>query len=221
VGERWNAVAALVDRSRRALYDYVRRAGHPVSREEAADAQGISRNLAAFHLDKLVDVGLLQARYEPPPGRPRGRGRAPKVYQPVGDEVAVSVPERRYELIAVILADAVAEDPHQAGQAAQRHAYRQGREVGARARQAGATIGAALSGLGFEPESADDRIVLGNCPFQALARRQTALVCGLNHAFVGGVVDGLGRTDRRARLEPRPGRCCVEIVPAGRPATPA
>src|SRR5690349_4479870 len=112
--DRWTAVTALADPSRRALYDYVRRQDHPVSREEAADAAQISRGLAAFHLDKLVEAGLLGARYEPPAGQPRGRGRAPKVYQPVGDGVTVTIPERRYQLMAEILADAVADDPSRA-----------------------------------------------------------------------------------------------------------
>src|SRR3954451_12008937 len=108
--DRWGAVATLVDASRRALYDYVRRQEHPVGREEAADATAMSRGLAAFHLDKLVDAGLLTARYEAPADQPRGRGRAPKVYEPLGDGLAVTIPERRYELIADILAEAVTGD---------------------------------------------------------------------------------------------------------------
>jgi predicted ArsR family transcriptional regulator len=174
-GDRWNAVAALVDRSRRALYDYVRRQDHPVTREEAAEAQGMSRNLTAFHLDKLVESGLLCARYEAPPDQPRGRGRAPKVYEPVGDGVAVTIPERRYELIAEILADAIANDPTHAEEAAHRHALQRGRDLGAQA-------------------------------------RQTALVCGLNHTFLTGLLDGIGRTDVQARLEPRRSTCCVELA---------
>jgi predicted ArsR family transcriptional regulator len=205
-------VAALVDRSRRALYDYVRRADHPVTREEAADAQGMSRNLTAFHLDKLVESGLLRARYEAPSDQPRGRGRAPKVYEPVGDGVAVTIPERRYELIAEILADAVVDDPAHADRAAHHHAKRRGRELGARVRGAGGDIVAVLAALGFEPESEPARVLLRNCPFHALAARQTALVCGLNHAFLDGLVEGLGLADVRARLEPRPGACCVEIA---------
>src|SRR5690349_8231106 len=120
MSDRWDVAAALVDPSRRALYDFVRRQDHPVGREEAADATGMSRGLAAFHLDKLVDAGVLTARYEAPTGQPRGRGRAPKVYEAVGDGLAITIPERRYELIAEILADAVAGEPRQAFEAALR-----------------------------------------------------------------------------------------------------
>jgi predicted ArsR family transcriptional regulator len=216
VGDRWDAVAALVDPSRRALYDYVRRQDHPVSREEAADAQHLSRGLAAFHLDKLVSVGLLRARYEAPPDRPRGRGRAPKVYEPAGDGVAVTLPERRYELMAEILADAVAADPAHADEAARRQAHDRGRDLGARLRTADGDpdgdLVALLTGLGFEPATESGRLLLHNCPFQALAARQTALVCGLNHAFLTGLVDGLELTGVRASLVPRRGACCVELA---------
>jgi predicted ArsR family transcriptional regulator len=211
-GDRWAAVAALVDPSRRALYDYVRRAGHPVTREEAADAHGVSRNLTAFHLDKLVESGLLRARYEAPSDQPRGRGRAPKVYEADGDGVAVTIPERRYELIAEILADAVADNPAQADQAARHHAHRHGHDLGARVRAANGDIVAVLAALGFEPQLGPGRVLLHNCPFHALAVRQTALVCGINHAFLTGLLDGAGRTDVHAVLEPRPGACCVEIA---------
>src|SRR4051794_19627462 len=100
----WDVVATLVDASRRALFDYVRRQDHPVGREEAARSTGLSRGLAAFHLDKLVEAGLLTARYEAPAG-PRGRGRTPKVYSAVG-EVTITIPARRDDLIADVLAEA-------------------------------------------------------------------------------------------------------------------
>jgi len=220
VGDRWRAVAALVDRSRRALYLYVRRQDHPVSREEAAAAGRLSRSLAAFHLDKLVDAGLLQARYEAPAGRPRGRGRAPKVYEPVPDDLAITIPERRYQLIAEILADAVAAAPGDAAAHATRLAAQRGEELGARLRQAEATVdlSATLDGLGFDPQPADgERVRLHNCPFHALATRHTELICGINHAFVAGLLRGLAMPELTARLAPAPGSCCVELAPAAAP----
>jgi predicted ArsR family transcriptional regulator len=208
VDDRWGVVTALADPSRRALYDYVRRQGRPVSRGEAAEGARISRGLAAFHLDKLVDAGLLTADYQAPPGEPRGRGRAPKVYRATADGLAVTIPERRYELIAQILSDAVAEDPGHADRAAHRHARRCGEALGARLRGTG--LRDALTGLGYEPD--DGRpMVLRNCPFHALAARQTALVCGLNHAFLTGLLAGLDVAGT-PRLAPRPGACCVEFT---------
>lgn len=210
-GGRWRAVSALSDPSRRALYEYVRRAGRPVSREDAADATHISRTLAAFHLDKLVDAGLLAARFEAPAG-PRGRGRTPKVYVPVGDGLVVTVPERRYELIAEILADGIAADPADAATGAGREAARRGRELGEGLRGR-SSLRNALDGLGFEPEeTTPGRMLLHNCPFHALAQRHTEMVCGLNHAFLEGLACGLA-VRVEARLVPHPGACCVEFVP--------
>jgi predicted ArsR family transcriptional regulator len=211
VADRWDVAAVLVDASRRALYDFVRRRDRPVGREEAAEAIGMSRGLAAFHLDKLVEAGLLAARYETPPGQPRGRGRAPKVYQAVGDGLDVTIPARRYGLMAEILADAVATDPARADEAAMRAAHRRGRDLGCELREAGADLIRALADLGFEPQATGDRVLLHNCPFHALANRQTALVCGLNHRFVAGLVAGLRASDVDTHVVPRPGACCVEL----------
>jgi predicted ArsR family transcriptional regulator len=219
VQDNWTAVTALADPSRRALYDYVRRQDHPVSREEAADATEMSRGLAAFHLDKLVDAGLLRADYQAPPDQPRGRGRAPKVYQPTDDGLDITIPQRRYELIAQVLADAVADDPAHADQAAHRHARRRGQTLGARLH--GGALLDVLAGLGFEPDTAGkEPVVLHNCPFHRLAVKHTALVCGLNHDFLTGLVEGLGLTGVHARLAPRPGACCVELT-AQDPHSPA
>jgi predicted ArsR family transcriptional regulator len=146
--DRWNAVAALSEPSRRALYDYVRRQDHPVAREEAAAATGMTRALAAFHLDKLVEAGLLSARYAPPAGQARGRGRSPKVYEATGDALMVTIPERRYELIADILAEAVAGGEHPAAEAAARLAYRRGRDLSVVV-PPGQNVVGLLDGLGF------------------------------------------------------------------------
>jgi predicted ArsR family transcriptional regulator len=221
-GTRWSALAALVDPVRRALYEYVRRQDHPVTREEAADAARISRTLTAFHLDKLVDSGLLRARYEAPADKQRGRGRTPKVYEPVGDGLTLTVPPRQYELVGEILADAVADRSADAGAAAESYAFAHGRNIGAscQARPQDSTepaaeltaAYAALTDLGFEPRTGD-ALTLGNCPFHALAQRQPALICGLNRAFVSGLLAGLGAESLDAQLRPLPGACCVRVAP--------
>jgi predicted ArsR family transcriptional regulator len=211
VADRWDVAALLADGSRRALYDFVRRQDHPVGREEAADATGMSRGLAAFHLDKLVEAGLLAAWCQAPPDQPRGRGRAPKVYQAIGDGLSLTMPARRYELIAEILADAVARNPERADDAARHLARRRGRDLGGELREAGSDLLEALAALGFEPESTCDGVLLRNCPFHALAARQAALVCGLNHSFLAGLVTGLQAHGVHTRLVPRPGACCVEL----------
>ena len=212
----WEVVAALVDPVRRALYDHVRHERRPVTREDAARALDISRSLAAFHLDKLVEVGMLHARYEAPPEQPRGRGRSPKVYEASSDGVTLTMPPRQYELVATILADAVAESPNDAASAAGRRAAAWGHALGASAAGTAASVESraltALADLGYEPRSGDDEIVLGNCPFHPLAATHTALVCGINVEFVAGLLAGLGCDGLRAQLRPSVDGCCVRLV---------
>ena len=105
------AVSSLGDQVRSQLYNFVSGSGGPVSRDQAAAAAGIGRGLAAYHLDKLVELGLLTAGYQRPAGRTgRGAGRPAKVYSRSGREFAVSVPPREYELAARLLASAVETD---------------------------------------------------------------------------------------------------------------
>ncbi len=223
VESRWQAVAALVDPVRRALYDHVRRQTHPVSRDEAADAVAITRNLAAFHLDKLVDAGLLRARYQAPAGQPRGRGRTPKVYELAGNGVAVTMPQREYERVAAILAEAVAKAPTDAARAALRTAAAHGRRLGSQYAIGDepdplGRLGAVLTELGYEPTGDPvGGLVLRNCPFHALASHHPELVCGLNHAFITGLLAGMGLPELVADLRPEAGLCCVAVRPdAGR-----
>jgi predicted ArsR family transcriptional regulator len=217
------AVAALEDDVRRALYEHVRAAGAPVTREDAAAAVGISRNLAAFHLDKLVELGLLRSGFGT---GPRRVGRAPRVYEPAGQDIAVRVPERAPEVLADILVTAVLDQQpgEPATAAAARVARERGTALGAaerarlrtgrlgceRALAAGAEV---LARAGYEPyRGADAAVRLRNCPFHPLAERAPAFVCGLNREYLAGLVDGLGAGDRMAAvLAPAPGECCVEL----------
>ena len=207
--EPWEATAALVDPVRRRLYEHVRGQPRPVTRDEAARATGVSRGLAAFHLDKLVEVGLLTAGYGPRPGTPRRPGRSPKVYRPSDVQLSLAIPERRYDLLGDILVDAVATEPHNAGEAAERIAHERGAAIG---RAAGrASVLSVLAGIGFEPQEGSGHIGLRNCPFHRLAIKAPQLVCVLNQRFLAGVLHGLGGTPYRAVLARRPDACCVEL----------
>lgn len=228
------AVAALQDELRRGMYLFIRQARRPVTRDEAAAAVGISRKLAAFHLDKLVDAGVLTSGYDPAGGA-RRVGRTPKVYQPSAADIAVSIPPREYDLLAAILLDAVhTENPDEnAHQAALRVAHDHGRRLGeehARDRRPGrlgaeralTRAEALLHGHGFEPHREQPTCLrLLNCPFHALAARSPELVCGINHAFLGGLLVGLGASSVEAVLDPRPGECCVELRAARDASTAA
>ena len=226
------AVAALEDGLRHGMYEFIRTARAPITREQAAEAVGISRKLAAFHLDKLVAAGLLHSHYEPVGGL-RKVGRTPKVYEPVDADIRISIPERQHDVLATILIDAVLTEraDETARQAAMRAAHQRGLSVAAGEREQvrPGRLGAEraltvseelLKRHGYEPDRVSPVCVaLRNCPFHPLAGQAPELVCGLNHAFLTGFLDGLDTPTVEAVLEPRPGECCVELraVSTGRP----
>lgn len=222
------ALAPLADGTRRELYAYVRAQAAPVTRDEAAASAGISRKLAAFHLDKLVAAGLLEAGREVAGGQGR-LGRPPKSYWPSAVGLEVSVPARRYELAAQILVDAV-EAADRSGKpvrdAALEAARGRGRELGGQARKALrrgrvgperalSLVERVAAGIGFEPVRADREVVrLRNCPFHRLAQGSPELVCGINTAFFTGIAEAVGGPVQ-VHLAPWPGHCCVQLQTRG------
>jgi predicted ArsR family transcriptional regulator len=219
------AVAALEDPQRARLYRVVRAAASPLTREDAAREVGISRKLAAFHLDRLIDAGLLEATYERPAGAAGRIGRAPKRYRVSDVELQVTVPERHYEIVGEVLVDALADTrPGETPtEAVDRVAYERGRRLGDEVRttrklgrlgpeRGGTVLGEILADLGFEPAQASGDIIQRNCPFRRLAERSPDLVCGMNRRLVEGVLEGLGTSRLTAALSPAHDRCCVVVA---------
>jgi predicted ArsR family transcriptional regulator len=219
------AVAALNDPLRREMFRFIRMSRQPVTREAAAESVGISRKLAAFHLDKLVKAGVLRAHYQPV-GGVRRVGRTPKVYEATDTAINVHIPPRQHELLADVLLDAILTEgeDEDARQAAARVAGQRGKDLGTqqrRARQPGqlgsqralTVVEEILATLGFEPARESPSCVrLRNCPFHPLAGKAPDLVCGLNEAFLAGLLVGFGTANVRAVLAPEPGECCVQLT---------
>jgi len=106
---RLGQLSALAEPVRRDLYTFVVARREPVTREQAAAGLDVPVHVAKFHLDRLVEDGLLDAEYRRPPGRGGpGAGRPAKVYRRSGLEVEVSLPERRYAVAGRVLVKAVA-----------------------------------------------------------------------------------------------------------------
>jgi len=216
-------LAVLGEPVRRSLYFYVVYRQRDVSRDEAAQAVGVSRTLAGFHLDRLAEEGLLDTSFRRLSGRTGpGAGRPAKLYRRSGRQVEVSLPQRSYELAARILAAAIdASGPRRARSALRKTARMIGERIGADAKaRAGSRPGkkrllagavAALAANGYEPEHATGEIRLRNCPFHALVSEHKELVCGMNLALVEGVVEGLDLPGATPVLDPKPGMCCVSL----------
>lgn len=191
-------VAVLADPVRRDLYEYVADAGHEVGRAEAADALGVARTLAAFHLDKLVDAGLLEVAHRRLTGRSGpGAGRPAKVYRVAVRDHLASVPPRDYRGLAMLLAEAVeAAGAEEALKAAAQRVPADPREPAE-----------VLAERGYRPYRDGGVIRSRNCPFRALSEEFPVLVCAMNHALIGALL-GAGA---QVRLDPRPGECCVVV----------
>ena len=207
------SLTSLDDPVRRRLYEVVRERAEPVGRDEAAAAAGVGRALAVYHLDKLVEAGLLTASYQRPPGRSGpGAGRPAKLYLRSDREFAVTVPPREYELAARLLVQAVEEDPSGRSRAVLLEAARRlGAELAGAAGAAG-DLEEALAGHGYEPRRGEDGVIrLRNCQFHQLAEQHRDVVCGMNLGLIEGIVAGLGADGLRPVLDPQPGHCCVAI----------
>lgn len=204
------AAAALHDPVRRSLLHLAGVSPQPLTREAAALALGLPRSTVAFHLDRLVDSGLLVVQYERVNGRSGpGSGRPAKTYTRAPDELNVSIPQRHYDLMGDMLATAI-ETAADAGSAL--HALRAA--AAAAGRRAGQTVGTfaqLLDEFGYEPMTAGHTTVLANCPFHRLARDHTAVVCAANHAFLCAVAEATGNNADTVLLEPTAGHCCVTI----------
>lgn len=228
--ERENQIAglsALSDPVRRSLYFYVAHRPREVSRDEAAQGVGVSRALAGFHLDRLAGEGLLETSFRRLSGRAGpGAGRPSKLYRRSARQLAVSMPQREYELAARMLAATVDESGEKQRDALNKKARLTGRRIGVAAQARvkprpgrKPLLAVAMSTLGahgYEPEQTSGEVRLLNCPFHGLVTEHKELVCGMSLAFIEGVVAGLDLKGVRPVLDPMPERCCVALKMTGR-----
>lgn len=202
----FEVLGVLGDPVRRRLYRHVAAAAGDVGRDAAAQAAGVSRSLAAFHLDKLVEAGLLAVSYRRLSERTGpGAGRPAKVYRLADRKHVLSVPPRTYDAVGRLLAEVV----ENAG--LDRELQAAAKAAGAAHPDAGsADLVGVLRDRGYQPFRDGATLRLRNCPFRALANDFPALVCGMNLALIQGLA-----TDRWApAMDPCPGGCCVALTDA-------
>ncbi|HYI33315.1 MAG TPA: transcriptional regulator [Glaciibacter sp.] len=205
------AVTSLSDPARLQLYELVSRSSEAVSRDTAAHAVGLSRSTTAFHLDRLAAEGLLEVEYRRLSGKTGpGSGRPAKLYRRAAGELSVSIPERHYDFAGHLLASAI-ERSIDTGEPVKD-------VLGVIADDAGRALGDGAESLretlednGFEPTADGSDVVLGNCPFAALAREHTGLVCDVNFHLVRGM-EQAAPDSHTVISEPGAGRCCVRIT---------
>jgi predicted ArsR family transcriptional regulator len=227
IGADLAGLAGLAEPTRRALYLYVLDQGSAVSRDEAAEGVGVPRHKAKFHLDKLVDDGLLDVEFARRTGRQGpGAGRPAKLYRRAAREFSVTLPPRSYELAGQLMARGIVgarDTGRPVAEALDAAAREQGRRLAAEAlrrarddRSPEALRAAARSVLDEEGYAPRADGTFANCPFHALVAEHTDLVCGMNLAIVEGMLGGLPPLPVTALLDPGAGRCCVRLAAANR-----
>jgi len=220
--QRVSRVSALADPIRRALYHFVAHQPGAVSRDQAAAGLDIPRHTAKFHLDKLVDEGLLVPEFKRLSGRTGpGAGRPAKLYRRVRKEVNVTLPRRRYDLAGHVLADTL--ERVQAGtpmdkaieDAADNAANIVVESWPPTESSDEERMTGLLARLGYEPrhdgDAAEEPIRLSNCPFQQLSDDHTDVICPINRKFIDAVVRRLGCTDVHPTSVDRGTGCCVAL----------
>lgn len=193
------AVSALADPTRRQVYEAVTGAHEKVSRDQIAASLNIGRTLAAHHLDKLAEAGLLDVTFQ----RGAAGGRPAKLYRRAEKQVAVNLPPRSYVEAGELLAEAL--DKAGADKVLQQVARQRGRRV-----PAGEGMWDTLESHGYEPVREGGEILLRNCPFHQLAQEFPPLICGMNLALLTGLAEG-AQWPVEVQMQPQPGFCCVAL----------
>jgi predicted ArsR family transcriptional regulator len=218
-------IAALNEPARRDLYLYVVGQVEPVSRDQAADGVGVARHTAKFHLDKLVEDGLLDTEFKRLTGRQGpGAGRPTKLYKRSDAQFEVTLPERHYDLAGQLMARAI-DSATSTGEPVLTTLHAAAADLGARlgaqtrdhqqslgVEQRVAIVCDVLTAHGYQPRQHDRTITLLNCPFHLLAQEHTELICGMNLALLDGVAKHGADDVLTARLDPGPDRCCVVLT---------
>ncbi len=201
---------ALAEPRRAAIVEELEQAGEALDATELARRVGRHPNTVRWHLDTLLDAGLIRSHTAPrsTPGRPR------VVYELTP---GFGQDDAHHRLLAAALADAVARSENPGAEA-----ERAGRALGRQLAESDSPAGredpvTALVGIladhGFEPVASDLDISMHRCPYGELARTSPAVVCGVHRGLVAGALDELGSTLEIDELEvfPRPDVCIVHL----------
>ena len=200
------AIGSLSDPTRRRLYVFVSRSKEPIGRDEAADALGIPRQTAAYHLDRLAEEGLVDVEFLRRTGRTGpGAGRPAKLYKRTDRDHEVSLPPRRYGLAARILLEVIS-----TGAIKRKDLAAAAHRIGAELAEVG--LDQALRQTGYDPVMEEGEIRFRNCPFHILKTQDQRTVCNLNLGLVEGMLEASG-DKRKAYLEPSETYCCVRVRP--------
>lgn len=205
--------------SRSRVLAVLQQAGEPVGVSHVAEQLRLHSNTVRFHLDALVEAGLVERTAEDrhQPGRPRALYTA----HPEGGATG----QRSYRLLAEILAGFVAANVAQPAQAAVQAGQAWGRFLAERPppfrrvdeHAATEQLTRTLSDIGFAPEAVTSersrQIRLHHCPFREVAEEHREVVCAIHLGLMQGLLAELEAPIKADRLEPfvEPNLCIAQL----------
>lgn len=219
----------VLGESRLGVLTLLQDAGQPLGVADVAAATGLHANTARFHLDGLVEAGLVERTTESreQPGRPRALYAARPGSARGG--------QRSYRLLAEILTDYLASHAARPAKEALAAGMRWGRHLAqssheGRTRRRPLDAGAAtrdlvamLDDVGFQPEARrlrhERQILLRHCPFREAAIEHEEVVCAVHLGLMQGVLTELEAPIVAARLDPfvEPSLCIAHLQPKDAP----
>ncbi len=205
---RLDLLKTLGDNTRYAIYLELARSPRPLATAEIADTLGLHPNTVRPHLERMREVGLLDAR----PDSRGAVGRPQHLYSLTQDAPSLGLEPPVFPMMARMLVD-VAADAGLSGEPVVLAGRTQGRRLAhaettvdpGGPREDGPSAGDAVIGmhsrLGFDPaavaEGDSTTVAFGHCPFGDLARANPEVVCALHRGLIEGFIEGFGD----ARLE--------------------
>ena len=203
--------AVLASGRRVQLLDALRAAAESMTATELADLCGLHVSTVRFHLNALIEVGLIAKETE----RNVIRGRPRQLYRaqnPLGSGFGIT---SGYEKLAHVLAAHFARhtdgDPEQLAEAAGRQWALDDLGGNLRNRSIRRRCGGSSSPpcsrrwgsiRNSESLTARTRIRLHACPFESVARQNPSVVCSLHLGLIRGVLTRLGARQIKSTLTP-------------------
>lgn len=221
------SAAPVLGESRARVLEVLQQAGEPLAVGEVARQVGLHTNTARFHLDALVEAGVVDRTTEEreQPGRPRSLYMARPGSARSG--------KRSYRLLAEILTSYVAAETAQPARVAVQAGKAWGRYLADRPppfRRINADVATeqlvnTLDEIGFAPEAVtagrQRQILLHHCPFRETAEEHREVVCSIHLGLMQGVLAELDAPIDAERLDPfvEPHLCITHLAAkGGRPA---
>ncbi|MFW6204480.1 MAG: helix-turn-helix transcriptional regulator [Actinomycetota bacterium] len=217
---RPDAPAPSIGESRSRVLAALQDAGEAMGVDEVARRVRLHPNTVRFHLDALVEAGLVErsTEHRDQPGRPRTMYAAHPGSARAG--------RRSYRLLAEILSSYVGSQMPEPARAGREAGRAWGRYLAERpppfrqldADSATERLVGTLDDIGFAPEAAttgrDRQILLHHCPFRETASEHREIVCSIHLGLMQGILAELGAPIDADRLEPfvEPSLCIAHLA---------